>query len=136
MQASLTFVVAVRILLELDLCGGRSVCSDALAYAIGVSPALARRVMRRMAAVGLLATRLGAGGGSRLARQSDQINLFEVYRALGGDRNCLSYGGDLFKEEDQANRRIERLLNRELEQIAAVLDRNLLRLKLADLETA
>lgn len=44
-----------------------------------------RRIVRRLAAAGLVATARGAGGGIRLARSAAEISLLDVVRALEGD---------------------------------------------------
>ncbi len=44
-----------------------------------------RRIVRRLAAAGLVSTARGVGGGIRLARPAENITLLDVMRAIEGD---------------------------------------------------
>jgi len=76
------FAVAAYALTFLGLAPERMVNSDALAASIDTHPALVRRMLSLLREAGLVETRLGPGGGSRLARPPEQISLLQVYDAI------------------------------------------------------
>ena len=56
--------------------------SDELAKSIGTSPVVVRRVLAKLGRAGLVSSKRGAGGGSRLAMEPADINLRMVYEAV------------------------------------------------------
>jgi Rrf2 family iron-sulfur cluster assembly transcriptional regulator len=63
---------------------GRLVTSRAIAAADGVSEALLRQAIVRLAEAGVLISIRGNGGGYRLARPAPDITLLEVVEAVDG----------------------------------------------------
>ena len=51
----------------------------------GLGPEYVARIMRALRAGGLVVSTRGAAGGYRLPRPADQISVWEVLRALGGE---------------------------------------------------
>jgi DNA-binding IscR family transcriptional regulator len=49
---------------------------------VGTNPVVVRRILAQLTRGGLVEVKLGAGGGSRLAREPAKITLAEVYQAL------------------------------------------------------
>jgi Rrf2 family transcriptional repressor of oqxAB len=56
--------------------------SEYLAGSVNTHAVFLRRVLRQLAAAGLIAAREGRGGGYRLARPAGTITLAEVYRTM------------------------------------------------------
>lgn len=77
---------ALRILLEMArLPNGVRVSAQDLSKLADVSYPFARGIITRLAAVGLLTSRRGAGGGISLARSASSITLLEIVRVMEGD---------------------------------------------------
>eukprot|EP01030_Chromulinospumella_sphaerica_P011227 gene11227-11029_t len=62
----------------------RAVSSAQLAASMPTNPVVVRRVTAMLAKAGLIATRMGAGGGAWLTRDPAKITLDEVLRAVDG----------------------------------------------------
>jgi DNA-binding IscR family transcriptional regulator len=62
----------------------RAVSSAQLAASMPTNPVVVRRVTAMLAKAGLIATRMGAGGGAWLTRDPARITLDEVLRAVDG----------------------------------------------------
>jgi Rrf2 family protein len=76
------FAVAVHVLTLLDQGGGEPVTSEHIAGSVNTNPSLIRRLLSTLARAGLTTSRLGLGGGARLARPAGEITLLDVYRAV------------------------------------------------------
>jgi Rrf2 family transcriptional regulator, repressor of oqxAB len=59
--------------------------SEYLAGSVNTHAVFLRRVLRRLAAAGLIEAREGRGGGYRLARPPTTVTLAEVYRVMEPD---------------------------------------------------
>src|SRR5262249_31418238 len=82
MPRSSRFVVATHALTMLAYCDGEAMTSEYIASSVNTNPVVVRRVLGLLAKAGLVATQEGAGGGVRLARSADNINLRAVYAAV------------------------------------------------------
>ncbi|HEX6939029.1 MAG TPA: Rrf2 family transcriptional regulator [Longimicrobiales bacterium] len=82
MTISSRFAVAVHVLALVGSRGGEPVTSERLAGSASTHPALIRRILCMLARAGLTTSRLGAGGGTVLARPASEITLRDVYRAV------------------------------------------------------
>ncbi len=58
------------------------VSSNVMAESFGTSPIVLRRVLARLNQSGLVETKRGASGGSKLARSAKDINLKQVFEAV------------------------------------------------------
>jgi len=85
MPRSSRFVVATHALTMLAYRGGEAMTSEFIAGSVNTNPVVVRRVLGLLAKAGLVATQEGAGGGVRLARSADKINLRAVYAAVETD---------------------------------------------------
>lgn len=56
--------------------------TDEIAHDFGISRNHLTKIIRELAAAGIIATQRGAGGGFRLARAADAITLGEIVRLL------------------------------------------------------
>jgi DNA-binding IscR family transcriptional regulator len=82
MAASSRFAVAVHILTLLEHEGGRPVPSVYIAGSVHTNPGVVRRLLAQLGRAGLVTARLGAGGGTSLARPAARIRVVDVYRAV------------------------------------------------------
>ncbi len=123
-MTSSRFVVAVHMLTLLEREQGRPVTSAYIAVSVHTNPGVVRRLLAQLGRAGLVKARLGAGGGTVLARPAGRIRLLEVYRAVesGGlfamhrsppDQRC-PVGRHIQATLTQVIGRAERALEREL----------------------
>ena len=88
MSDSQKFPVAAHALAYLAHLGadgpGRAVSSAELAASMPTNPVVVRRVTGMLARAGLIATRMGAGGGAWLLHPPEAITLDQVLRAVEG----------------------------------------------------
>ena len=82
MPRSSRFVVATHVLTMLAYCEDEAVTSEYIAGSVNTNPVVVRRILGLLAKAGLVSTREGAGGGVRLARPADKIDLRDVYAAV------------------------------------------------------
>lgn len=76
------FVVAVHILTLVERGDGVPVPSETIAASVNTNASLIRRLLGQLTRAGLTTSRLGAGGGTMLARPAERITLGDVYRAV------------------------------------------------------
>jgi Rrf2 family protein len=123
-MTSSRFAVAVHMLTLLEREQGRPVTSAYIAVSAHTNPAVVRRLLAQLGRAGLATARLGAGGGTVLAKPAARIRLVEVYRAVesGGlfamhrsppDQHC-PVGRHIQATLSQVIGRAERALEREL----------------------
>ena len=73
--------MAIHLLTLLALAEGELVASSDLAESIGTNPSFLRQLVGTLRDAGLVATKLGKGGGTRLARDATTVRLLDIYRA-------------------------------------------------------
>lgn len=73
---TLVYLVGVR--------GRRPVQTGEISCKLGISPSYLSKVVQSLVRAGLVESRRGVGGGLRLARSPDEINLGDVVRAMEG----------------------------------------------------
>ncbi len=83
---------------------GATVSSRDLALFQGVSPSLVAKLFTQLQKAGIVKSAEGIQGGFQLAKPPSEISVFDVVRALEGDkplfkcreirRNCILYGDD------------------------------------------
>jgi len=83
MAANTRFATAIHALGMLALGEGIIVTSEDIARSVSTNPVVVRRLLSQLTKQGLVAIKLGAGGGARLTRSPDQITLADIYGALG-----------------------------------------------------
>lgn len=82
MPTSSKFAVAVHVLTLLAWAGDEPLKSGYVAASVNTNPVVIRRILCALARAGLVTSRTGATGGTRLARPAREITLREVYRAV------------------------------------------------------
>lgn len=85
MAANSRFSIAVHVLTMLasgDGDGGARLKSDYIARSVNTNPVVIRRLLCGLQEAGLVASHVGAAGGTTLSRPAERIKLSEVYRAV------------------------------------------------------
>ena len=82
MPTSSRFATAVHILTLLAYQRDEAVTSDYIAASVNTNPVVIRRLLRALAAGGLVSSVPGTAGGSRLARRPEDITLLDAYAAV------------------------------------------------------
>ena len=83
MAANTRFAVAIHAMGMLAFGDKINVTSDDIAKSVRTNPVVVRRLLAQLTRQGLVAVKLGAGGGARLTRPPEQITLSDIYLALG-----------------------------------------------------
>ena len=78
---SVQFTVAAHIMAALGYYHGEEISSATLAESVNADPTFVRKSLSKLAKAGLVATKRGKSGASRLARPPRQITLLDIYRA-------------------------------------------------------
>lgn len=76
------FAISVHILSLLSLSEMEWVSSDYIAGSMNMNPALVRKELMALRAAGLIESKEGKNGGSRLARSANSIHLSDVFEAI------------------------------------------------------
>jgi len=74
--------VAIYILTLLATTDKEWLSSDYIAGSININPVLVRKEIGKLREFGLVNSKVGKNGGSRLARNSSAITISEIYRAI------------------------------------------------------
>ena len=81
MLSNTHFAMAVHVLSALAYNDQERLGSADLARTVGTNPSFLRGLIGQLRDAGLVETRLGKGGGTRLAKPAASITLFDIYRA-------------------------------------------------------
>ena len=76
--------------------GSPAASAKAIAEAYHIPPQLLAKILQTLAKAGLLVSTAGTNGGYALARSADEINAFEVIRAIDGPlfiTSCITIHG-------------------------------------------
>lgn len=84
MAANSQFSMAVHVLSMLASSKDENTKSDELAKSVNTNAVVIRRLLGQLNHAKLVVSQTGASGGSRLARCPNEINLWDIYRAV----NC------------------------------------------------
>lgn len=76
------FATSLHILLLLDHIEDELLSSEFIASSININPVLVRKEMSNLRNHGLLESKEGKGGGSKLAKPASKIFLSDVYKAI------------------------------------------------------
>jgi len=82
MSTNSRFAVAVHVLTLMAWSDDESLKSDQIAVSVNTNPVVIRRMLCELAEDKLVVSQTGSTGGSRLARNPEQITLLDVYRAV------------------------------------------------------
>ena len=78
---NIDFAIGLHIVGFLASTDDELVSSSVLAKSFGTSPVVLRRILTRLNSSGIVDTKRGANGGSKLSRQAAEISLREVYES-------------------------------------------------------
>lgn len=112
MTISSRFAVSVHILTLLETGRGEPLTSDYIAGSVNTNPAVVRRILTRLARAGITTSRLGAGGGSLLARPAAEITLRDVYRAVECEERLFALHHEKPNPACPVGRHIQAVLDR------------------------
>jgi len=82
MGSGSSFSVCMHILTLLAHCKGEYLSSDFIAGSINMNPAMVRREIMKLRRHGIVESKEGKSGGTRLSRSPAKISLNEVFQAL------------------------------------------------------
>jgi Rrf2 family protein len=82
MSTSSRFAVAVHVLTLMAWAEDEPLKSEQVAESVQTNPVVIRRMLCELAESKLVVSQTGAMGGSKLARDPDQITLLEIYQAV------------------------------------------------------
>ena len=82
MSTSSRFAVAVHVLTLMAWSDEECLKSDQVAVSVNTNPVVIRRMLCELAEDKLVVSHTGSTGGTRLARNPEQITLLDVYRAV------------------------------------------------------
>lgn len=116
---NIDFAIGLHIMGFLVSRDGELVSSNTMARSFGTSPVVLRRVLARLNHSGLVETKRGANGGSRLARHATEINLREVYESA-----CLN--PELFARHPEGTEAISNILGGYINGFYAEAERSML----------
>jgi len=116
--------MAIHLLTLLALEEGELLASSDLAEHIGTNPSFLRQLVGKLRDAGLVETKLGKGGGTRLLRDPVTVRLLDIYRATetsppmarhecSADAHCPVERG-MSEVFSSLNERIQRAVEREL----------------------
>ncbi|ODA28960.1 Rrf2 family transcriptional regulator [Planctopirus hydrillae] len=130
------FTVAAHVLGYLAWQGEQGVewvSSDELGRSINTHSVVVRRLLTQLQKAGLIETRRGASGGSRLARAASAIHLGEVFDAVvESGTSLISFPREVERDECQVGEHIEAVLREVIAEAEAVFRRNLGRTSVAE----
>jgi Rrf2 family protein len=82
MSTSSRFAVAVHVLSLMAWADEEPLKSEQVAESVNTNPVVIRRMLCELAEAKLVVSQSGAMGGSKLARQPEQITLLDIYQAV------------------------------------------------------
>ena len=82
MSTSSRFAVAVHVLTLMAWADDESLKSEHVADSVNTNPVVIRRMLCELAESKLVVSQTGSLGGSRLARQPEEITLLDIYQAV------------------------------------------------------
>jgi Rrf2 family protein len=82
MPSSTRFAAAAHLMVLLACERDKPQTSELLAKSLATNPAVVRRLLGALTRAGLASSRLGKGGGTRLAKGPKKITLADIYRAV------------------------------------------------------
>jgi Rrf2 family protein len=124
MSTSSRFAVAVHVLTLMAWADDEPLKSEQVAESVKTNPVVIRRMLCELAESNLVVSQTGAMGGSKLARQPEQITLLDIYQAVESrgvfslhhhppNRHCpvgVNIGTVLNQVLDEVDSAVERVL--------------------------
>lgn len=82
MAVNTQFPIAVHIMAALGYRAGRDTTSAQLAMSVNTSPSFVRRTLAKLSKAGLVETATGKAGACWLAKDTKNISLLDIYKAV------------------------------------------------------
>ncbi|RAJ00359.1 Rrf2 family protein [Chitinophaga skermanii] len=76
------FAISIHILTLLNSSGEEWLSSEIIAGSLNANPALVRKELSNLRSFGLIESKEGKSGGSRLAKQAKDIRLSDIFKAI------------------------------------------------------
>jgi len=131
-MSSSRFAIAIHVLSLLANSDEKILNSEYLACSVNTNPVVIRRLLCALSAAKLVSSQTGASGGTKLAKNADEITLLDVYRAVDEDKQIFA----LHRKHPDARCFIGKNIQIVLENIQNELDKavseKLGRMKLSD----
>lgn len=125
------FAVSIHIMTLLAAAGDEWVSSEYLAGSININPVLVRKELINLRKHGLVKSREGKAGGSRLSKSSDAILLSDIYEAVK-QMEVLGKGKNRPNPDCQIGRNINKNLDNLYQETERALIDSLRKTSLAD----
>jgi Rrf2 family protein len=126
------FSMAVHVLTALAVREGQIVGSEHLALSVGTNPSFSRGLLGQLRDAGLVATRLGKGGGSALNLPATRVTLLDIYR-ITERRPAMTVHNCDHESECPVGRKMEHILSDVNQRVESAVTHQLQRITLADL---
>ena len=82
MAVNMQFSIAVHIMAGLGCRNGQDATSGELAMSVNTSPSFVRRTLAKLSKAGLIKTTTGKAGACRLAKDTKDVSLLDIYKAV------------------------------------------------------
>jgi len=132
MAANSQFAVAVHVLAMLAKFGEENVKSECIAVSVNTNAVVIRRLLCCLQQAKLVVSQTGANGGTRLARQPENINLLEVYRAALPHAEVFALHRQTPNQKCFIGKNISKVLENLQTEIDEAVEEKLVRYSLAD----
>jgi Rrf2 family protein len=86
---------AIHIMSFIAFAGDGGTTSEAVAHSLQTNPVVVRKILKDLAAQGLVTMRLGRSGGVELARPAARITVGDIYQAVENDAGIFSMRGQV-----------------------------------------
>lgn len=125
------YAVAIHVLTLLAYAGPEALTSDYIAGSVNTNPVVIRRILAGLRAAGLVRSQGGPGGGWQLLKDPEAITLRDVLRAVGTEGAFPLHAAP--NVQCPVGRSIQTLLTARFQSAQDALERELARVRLADL---
>ena len=132
MAANNQFSIAAHLMAGLGICTKTNKTSTDLASSVNTSPSFIRRTLAKLSKAGLIETSKGKNGFCRLARQTSEITLLDIYNAVEAPKAFSIHHYEELKP-CAVSCNIKKALEKALDQTQAAMEQGLAGITLADL---
>lgn len=132
MAANSQFAVAVHVLALIAKYGDGNVKSDCIAESVNTNAVVIRRLLCNLQQASLVISQTGASGGTRLARNPEQINLLEIYRAVQPESEVFAMPRQTPNQNCFIGKNIQAVLETLQNEIDTAIEEKLIKYSLSD----
>ncbi|MDO4913579.1 MAG: Rrf2 family transcriptional regulator [Bifidobacteriaceae bacterium] len=134
MQISSRFTIAIHIFACIDTYKNEhKITSDFLASSVNVNPVIIRKILTQLRNAGLINVQRGSGGAS-IAKNLNDITLFDIYRAVDSIENeTLFHFHENPNNNCKVGRNIHNVLDEKLARVQRALEQELMSITLLDI---